>query len=256
MIPKIHSENGFEYVEEGTGPVLIVLHGLFGALSNFKAVLEEFSNEFRVVIPLMPIYAKTHIEASVPGLTEFVEEFVAFKKLDQFSLLGNSLGGHVALVYTLRNPSRVSALILTGSSGLFESGMGSTFPRRGSYQYVKERVAFTFFSPKTATKELVDEVFEIVNDNYRALRILKVGRSAQRHNMSEALSDIKPPSLLVWGLNDNITPPRVAHEFNKLIPNSELHFIDKCGHAAMMERPVEFNQIVHQFLRKHIKAIV
>lgn len=256
MIPKIHTENGFQYVEEGTGPVLLVLHGLFGALSNFKAVLEEFSHEFRVVIPLMPIYSKTPIDASVPGLTKFVEEFVAFKQLNHFSLLGNSLGGHIGLVYTLRNQELVSTLILTGSSGLFESGMGSTFPRRGSYQFVKDRVSFTFYSPQTATKELVDEVFEIVNDNYRALRILKVARSAQRHNMADDLSKISIPTLLVWGLNDNITPPRVAHEFHKLMPNSELHFVDNCGHAAMMERPVEFNRIVHQFLHKHIKAIV
>lgn len=256
MTPKIHTEGGFQYVEQGKGPVLLVLHGLFGALSNFRAVLEEFSKDFRVVIPLIPIYAKTQFDASVPGLTGFVEAFVSYKKLANFSLLGNSLGGHIGLVYTLRNRSLVRALILTGSSGLFESGMGSTFPRRGSYKFVKNRVAFTFFSAKTATKELVDEVFEIVNDNYRALRILKIARSAQRHNMAGDLGKIDTPTLLVWGLNDNITPPPVAHEFEKLMPNSELYFIDRCGHAPMMEQPEEFNQIVHQFLEKHVKAIV
>lgn len=254
MSPTIHQEQGFQYVEEGEGQIILVLHGLFGALSNFQAVIEEFSQQYRVIIPLLPIYEKTHADASVDGLSNYVEEFVAFKKIDDFSLLGNSLGGHVGLVFALRNPKLVRTLILTGSSGLFESGMGSGFPRRSSYEYIRERVAFTFYSPDTASKELVDEVFDIVSDNYKTLRILKIARSAQRHNMSEDIVNITAPTLLIWGLNDNITPPRVGHEFNKLIPNSELNFIDKCGHAAMMEQADRFNRILSKFLKKHIQV--
>ena len=128
--------------------------------------------------------------------------------------------------------------------------MGSTFPRRGNYKYIKQRVEYTFYDPKTATKELIDEVFGIVNDNYKALRILKIARNAQRENLKDHLPSIKVPSLLVWGLNDNITPPNVAHVFHKLIPNSELRFIDHCGHAAMMEQPDTFNTMVEDFLDK------
>lgn len=251
MGTEIRQESGFQYVEQGEGPVLLLLHGLFGALSNFTTVLEAFSVEYKVIIPLIPIYEKTHADASVEGLTAYVEEFVAFKKLERFTLLGNSLGGHIALVYALRNPGRVHAMILTGSSGLFESGMGTGFPKRSSYEYIRERVEYTFYSPKMASKELVDEVFEIVSDNFMTLRVLKIARSAQRHNMREDITSIRIPTLLIWGLNDNITPPRVAHEFHRLLAQSELFFIDKCGHAAMMEQPEVFNRYVHTFLHKH-----
>lgn len=245
---QVKQEGGYDFVEEGSGPPLLLLHGLFGALSNWKAVVEVFSQRFTVMIPLMPIVAKTNVKPTIVGLAEFIDGFIRFKRIDRCTILGNSLGGHVGLVYALEHLGKVDSLVLTGSSGLFESGMGSTFPRRGNYKYIKERVEYTFYSPETATKELIDEVFEMVNDNYMTLRILKIARDAQRQNLSDELAKVKVPTLLVWGLNDNITPPHVAHEFQRLLPNAELRFIDHCGHAAMMEQPHEFNVILARFL--------
>jgi pimeloyl-ACP methyl ester carboxylesterase len=245
---RVRQEGGYDYVQEGEGPVLMLLHGLFGALSNWKAVVEAFSKRFTVMIPLMPIVAKTNVKPSISGLAEFIEGFVRFKGIDQCTILGNSLGGHVGLKYTMANMGKVRALVLTGSSGLFESGMGSTFPRRGNYKYIKERVEYTFYSPETATKDLIDEVFEMVNDNFMTLRILKIARDAQHENLTDELGKVRVPTLLVWGLNDNITPPHVAHEFQRLLPEAELRFIDHCGHAAMMEQPEAFNVALTRFL--------
>lgn len=228
----------------------MLLHGLFGALSNWNGVVDHFSKNYRVVIPLMPIYEMALHKAGVPGLVNFVEGFVKFKKLNNLTLLGNSLGGHVGLVYTLNNPTAVKRLVLTGSSGLFEDSMGGSFPKRGNYEYVEERVGYTFYDPKTATKELVDEVFAITNSNAKCLRIIAIAKSAQRHNMAKDITNIKVPTLLIWGLNDTITPPLVAYEFNRLIDTSDLYFIDKCGHAPMMEHPEKFNSILEKYLEK------
>lgn len=247
---KVKQEGTFQYVEEGEGPELVLLHGLFGALSNWESVLTEFSKDHKVIIPLMPIYEKSSVKPSVEGLAAFVRDFLDYKGIAKSTLLGNSLGGHIALVFALAYPERANALVLTGSSGLFESGMGSTFPQRGNYPYIKDRVEYTFYNPHTATKELIDEVFGIVNDNYKALRIVKIARAAQRENLAKQLQNLNVPTLLVWGLNDNITPPNVAHEFHRLLPISELRFIDQCGHAAMMEQPEEFNRYTREFLKK------
>ena len=141
-------------------------------------------------------------------------------------------------------------MTLTGSSGLFENGMGDTYPRRGDYDYIKKKTEVTFYDPKTATKELVDEVFEITRNRLKVIKIIALAKSAIRNNLGEELNNIKQPTLLIWGQNDTITPPFVAREFNKLIPDSELHFIDKCGHAPMMEQPEEFNAILDKFLKK------
>lgn len=247
-MPEVKNNNGFDYIDEGAGDVLFVLHGLFGALSNWEALVSEFKSQYRIVIPVMPIYTSPLRKATVNGLAEFIEDFVAFMKLEKFTLLGNSLGGHVGLVYTLNNPDKVKNLVLTGSSGLFESGMGGSFPKRGDRVYIKERVEYTFYDPKIATDALVEEVFELTNNNQKCLRIISIAKSAQRHNMTEDIKGIKCPTLLVWGLNDAITPPHVGHEFNRLIPGSELKFIDKCCHAPMMECPNEFNLYLRNFI--------
>jgi 2-hydroxy-6-oxonona-2,4-dienedioate hydrolase len=150
----------------------------------------------------------------------------------------------------LKHPEKIKSLILTGSSGLFENGMGDTYPRRGDYEYIKKKTEVTFYDPKTATKELVDEVFEITRNRLKVIKIIALAKSAIRHNLGEELNQITQPTLLIWGNNDTITPPFVAREFQRLIPDSELHFIDKCGHAPMMEQPHEFNVILDKFLKK------
>ncbi|MDU0370917.1 alpha/beta fold hydrolase [Hymenobacter endophyticus] len=253
---QIKEKNGFQYVDEGTGEVLLLLHGLFGALSNWQDVVQQFSLRYRVVIPLLPIYDMPLLKAGVPGLVGFVEDFLAEIALTEpCTVLGNSLGGHIALVYTLQNPTRVQRLVLTGSSGLFEDGMGGSFPKRGNYGYVQERVAYTFYDPAVATQELVDEVFSVTNSNAKCLRIISIARSAQRHNLAKELHKIRVPTLLVWGLNDTITPPVVAHEFNRLMQSAELRFLDHCGHAPMMERPREFNQLLTKFLERTAASV-
>ena len=245
---KVKEESGFKFVDEGSGRVLLLLHGLFGALSNWEGVVERFSKNFHVVIPMLPIYEMPIKEAGLDGLRKFLEDFVALMLLDNMIIMGNSLGGHVALMYTLKNEDKVTKLILTGSSGLFEDSMGGSYPKRGNYEYVRERVAYTFYNPEVATKELVDEVFETTRNIPKCMRIVAIARSAQRNNLASEIMSIEVPTLLIWGLNDTITPPTVAHEFNRLIPNSSLKFIDKCCHAPMMEHPEKFNEIVEEFL--------
>ncbi|MBN8855345.1 MAG: alpha/beta hydrolase [Sphingobacteriales bacterium 50-39] len=247
---EIKQEEKFRFIEEGVGEPLILLHGLFGALSNFSGQIDYFRNQYKVVVPLLPLLDLDLLHTSVGGLEKFVHKFIEYRDYKDINLLGNSLGGHVALMYVLRHPERIKSLTLTGSSGLFENGMGDTYPKRGDYEYIRKKTELTFYDPKMATKELVDELYETVNVRLKALKIITLAKSAIRNNLGEEVSQIKQPTLLVWGNNDNITPPFVGQEFHKLIPNSELHFIDKCGHAPMMERPEEFNGILHKFLRK------
>ncbi|MCE2704723.1 MAG: alpha/beta fold hydrolase [Bacteroidota bacterium] len=247
---EIRQKDKFSYVEEGTGEPLVLLHGLFGALSNFSGLIDYFRSHNRVIIPLLPLLDMDILHTSVGGLAKYVNRFLEALDLNGVHLLGNSLGGHVALVHTLKNPERVKSLVLTGSSGLFENGMGDSYPRRGDYEYIKNKTALTFYDPAIATKELVDEVYSITNNRLKVIKIIALAKSAIRNNLGEELNQINKPTLLIWGNNDTITPPFVGHEFNKLIPNSELHFIDKCGHAPMMEVPDEFNKILHGFLNK------
>ena len=246
----IKQKDKFKYVEEGQGEPLILLHGLFGALSNFTDLIEYFRPKYKVIVPMLPLFELDIFHTTVGGLQKFVYRFIESMNYSNIHLLGNSLGGHVALVHVLKHPERIKSLILTGSSGLFENGMGDTYPKRGDYEYIRKKTEMTFYDPGTATKELVDEVFEITNNRIKVIKIISLAKSAIRNNLGEELNQIKQPTLLIWGNNDIITPPFVAREFNKMIPNSELYFLDKCGHAPMMEVPGEFNIILEKFLTK------
>jgi pimeloyl-ACP methyl ester carboxylesterase len=246
----LKEEKGFTYIEEGQGEPLLLLHGLMGALSNWDAVINEFSANYRVLIPVLPIYDMPLLTTGVRALSKFVHKFIKFKKLSNVVLLGNSLGGHVGLVYVLAHPGYVKALVLTGSSGLYENAFGGSFPRRESIDFVREKVRYTFYDPIIATEEMVHDIHAMINDRHKVLRLLAMAKSAIRHNMKDELRKITMPVSLIWGRDDKITPPEVAVEFNEMLPNSELHWIDKCGHAPMMERPVEFNQYLKQFLEK------
>jgi 2-hydroxy-6-oxonona-2,4-dienedioate hydrolase len=250
MSYEIKQQDKFRYIEEGNGEPLVLLHGLFGALSNFQSLIEYFKNYNKVIVPMLPLLEMDILHTSVGGLAKFVHRFIEAKQLKDVHLLGNSLGGHVALIHILKHPEKIKSLILTGSSGLFENGMGDSYPKRGDYEYIKRKTELTFYDPEMATKELVDEVYSITNNRLRVIKIIALAKSAIRNNLGEELNQIKQPTLLVWGNNDTITPPFVAREFNRLIPNSELYFVDKCGHAPMMEVPDEFNAILHKFLKK------
>ncbi|KAB1062875.1 alpha/beta fold hydrolase [Salibacter halophilus] len=250
MEDQLIREGEFEYVEKGDGPVIILLHGLFGALSNFEDVIDHFSEKYKVVIPIMPLYTLPIINTNVKSLSKFIHKFIEHKGYDKVNLLGNSLGGHVALVYMTRHPERVRSMILTGSSGLYENAMGGSFPRKGDKEYIKKKVEVTFYDPKHATDELVDECFEIVNDKNRLIRILSLAKSAIRHNMANDLHKMDVPACLIWGKNDTITPPEVAQEFQDKLPQADLFWIDECGHAPMMEHPRQFNEILEKWLDK------
>lgn len=247
---EIKQQEKFKFIEEGQGEPLVLLHGLFGALSNFGDLIEYFKHHNKVVVPILPLFELDLLHSTVGGLQKFVHRFIEARGYTGVHLLGNSLGGHVALVHVLKHPEKIKSLILTGSSGLFENGMGDTYPKRGDYEYIKKKTELTFYSPATATKELVDEVYDIVNNRIKAIKIISLAKSAIRNNLGDELKQVNRPTLLIWGNNDTITPPFVGKEFQRLIPNSELHFIDHCGHAPMMEVPAEFNKILHGFLTK------
>lgn len=245
---QIITEGKFSYIEQGEGTPVVLLHGLMGSLSNFDSVIEGLrKNGYRALVPTLPLYTISLLKASVKGLSSFLNQFIKHKQLPDFYLLGNSLGGHISLVYTKRHPDHVKGLILTGSSGLYENA-GSSYPKRGSREYIEGKTREVFYNPACASPELVDEVYDIVNNRVKILHTLSISKSAIRHNMEKDLPKIAAPTLLIWGRNDIVTPPEVAVQFEHLMPHSELAWIDKCGHAPMMEHPIIFNRILMEWL--------
>ena len=248
----LRNEGKYTYFEAGEGTPIVILHGLMGGLSNFEEVADYFSEKgYKIVIPELPIYTQNILKTNVKAFARYVKDFISFKGFDRVILLGNSLGGHIALYHAKMYPEKMLGLVITGSSGLYESAMGDSYPRRGDYEYIKQKAQSVFYDPKVATKEMVDEVYSMANDRIKLIKTLTIAKSAIRHNMAKDLPKMHLPTCIIWGKNDSVTPPEVAEEFHRLLPNSSLNWIDQCGHAAMMERPAEFNELMHAWLKEN-----
>ena len=246
------SDGTFNYIEIGEGKPIIILHGLMGGLSNFQGVTTHFPPKgYKVLIPELPLYSMPMLKTTVKNFAKYLKKFIDHKELDDVILLGNSLGGHIGLLYTKMYPAKVKALVITGSSGLYESAMGDGYPKRGDYEFIKKKAQDVFYDPDIATKEIVDEVFATVNNRIKLVKTLAIAKSAIRHNMAQDLPKMKTHTCIIWGKNDSVTPPDVAELFDELLPNSDLFWMDKCGHAPMMEHPEEFNAILDAWLEKN-----
>jgi pimeloyl-ACP methyl ester carboxylesterase len=251
MDKNLKTEGKYTYYEIGEGTPIVVLHGLMGGLSNFDSVANYFSNKgYKIIIPELPLYSQNILKTNVKAFARYLKDFITYKKFNRVILLGNSLGGHIALYYSKLYPEKVAGIVITGSSGLYESAMGDSYPKRGDYEYIKRKTEAVFYDPKTATKEMIDEVYAVVNDRIKVIKTLTIAKSAIRHNMAKDLPKMHEKTCIIWGKNDQVTPPSVAEEFHKLMPNSSLYWIDECGHAAMMEKPDEFNHLLEEWLQK------
>jgi 2-hydroxy-6-oxonona-2,4-dienedioate hydrolase len=251
MLFKAKKRKTFKFIEEGEGQPIVLLQGLMGGLSNFTLLIDYFSNRgYKVYFPELPIYDLPILNTNLTSIAKYVARFLEEEVKQPAIIVGNSMGGHVGLILTLSRPELVKNLVLTGSSGLYERSFGDSFPRKNDKDYIRRKAEEVFYDPKVATEELVEEVFSVVNDRGKGIKTVMLARSAIKHNMENDLHKISVPTCIIWGKQDTVTPPEVAIEMDRLIPNSELHWIDQCGHAAMMEKPQEFNELLFQFLEK------
>jgi pimeloyl-ACP methyl ester carboxylesterase len=244
-------EPKFKTVEMGeAGPEIVLLHGLFGALSNWDTVQPLMANYSKPIALSLPLLSGHRSEVKVKSLALYTEYFVRSRGFAPVTLCGNSLGGHVALRLCLAAPELVDCLILTATSGLYEHSVDS-LPVRPGYDFVHEHMTKVFFNQRFVTEEAIGEIVKILEDRGRVLNLIHAARSAKKDNLKDLLGQIKVPTLLLWGEDDVVTSMDVAETFHKLIPNSKLVSIKNCGHAPMIEYPEWFSEEVNKFLAQH-----
>lgn len=251
---EIKKRDGLTWAEAGAehdGLPVIFLHGMMGDISNWETTIPAVAKAgYRVLCPILPVYTMPLRAANLDGLVTFVDEFLDSQGLHEVVLAGNSLGGHLAVLFAIKHPEHVRALVLTGASGIYEVEMSSSIMRRKDKNYLRPRVEKTFYDPSHVTEELLDDIIEIINNREKAVRLIKFARSVDKASVKTDLDRVHAPTLLVWGSQDLITPPHVARTFYEGIPHSELHFLDECGHVPMQEQPGKFNELLIEFLNK------
>ena len=167
--------------------------------------------------------------------------------------VGNSLGGHLALRLALDHPEAVRGIVLAGSSGLFEREIvvGRTAAQhRPSREWLQMKIEELFSDPANIPEGIVDRVYEELSNRSAARALVRLSKSAKSDNLSAHLSEITAPTLLLWGRGDLVTPPSVAEEFNELMPNARIHWLEGAGHAPQIEQPEAFTRAIDDFLNE------
>jgi 2-hydroxy-6-oxonona-2,4-dienedioate hydrolase len=239
------------YIDAGQGPIVILLHGLFGNVSLWKSTIDVLKESHRVIVPRLPIFDLPIQHTNVKYLSTVLHDFIEWHGLTDVVLLGHALGGQVALLYAHEHSNNVQKIILTGSAGLFEN---SPFAEDASalptdFDYVHEKVSEAFYQTHAIPGRLVDEIYSAVRNIPKRLTLGSFARSSRQNNVAVLLNKLDHPILLLWGMEDKITPPEVALHFHDFLQNSEIRFIDECGHVPMLEKPDAFNQHVNSFLK-------
>lgn len=224
-----------------------MLHGLFGSLSNFEPIIPMITKEVDLWIPEIPLYRPSNGDNAIHDLTQWLDQWLSEKELDSVVLVGNSLGGHIALDYARQFKKNLKGLVLVGSSGLTSTEFGDTRPRRYDREYIRSKTREVFHT-LPVQETMVEDIYSILADRNQLTQLVRLAKASKQTLMDEFLTQIHVPSLIVWGDNDKITPPEVAFRFQSLLPNSRLSWIADCGHVPMMEQPQAFATLLNEFI--------
>lgn len=247
------------YVEAGSGPVVVLLHGLGGSSQNWAFNTDVLAQKFRVVVPDQLGFGrsdKPFTNYRVATYVDFLDEFLKELKIERAALVGNSMGGWIAAAYTLAHPEKVERLVLVDAAGFAPPAnfdMSFLVALNPSTREGMRRLASLVFSNKQlftsdAAIDLLLKQRLTAGDGY-TIQSLNESVARREDMLDDRLSGIKQPTLLIWGRDDGLTPlAEYGERFKKEIKGSELLVFDRCGHVPQIEKAAEFNAALLKFL--------
>jgi pimeloyl-ACP methyl ester carboxylesterase len=246
------------YQEAGSGPAVVLLHGLGGDSSNWAPTVGPLSQKYRVIVPDQIGFGRSDkplINYRVATLVDFLAGFLKELKIERATLVGNSLGGWTSVAFALAYPQKVDRLVLVDAAGFRLDKDADPRILNGlnpaTRDAVKQVMSLVFYNKQLYTSDAaVDLLFSrkiAAGDGYTIQRFID---SVVRGDdvLDNKLAAIKHPTLIVWGREDALTPLSMGERFKKEISASELLIIEKCGHVPQLEKAAEFNSALLKFL--------
>lgn len=246
------------YVEAGTGPTVILLHGLGGSWQNWTFNINQLATKYHVVAmdqigfgksdkPMIPYRIGTYVD--------FLDQFLKLRQIERASLVGNSMGGWIAATYAFSHPERVDRLVLVDAAGFAPPAtldLNTLFSLNPTTRDgVKELLKRVFYNQAVfATDAAVDAALSNRINAGDGYTIDSLVRSIVRGEgfLDNRVQEIKQPTLIIWGRQDGLVPLSDGERFKKEIANSSLIVFDQCGHVPHVEKAAEFNAAVLKFL--------
>ncbi len=249
----VYGEN-IRYIEAGQGPTAILLHGLGSVKEIWSANIGALSAKYHVYAPDQIGFGhsdKPLLEYKITTFVDFLHAFMQSQNLSKATLVGNSLGGWIAIDFAARHPEMVDKLILVDSAGLPWGKAPAVDLNPASLADMRTLIDSIFYDKKMVTEQFVLQAFTNHvrnNDGYTIQRTL--AGLAQNQFEDAKLSSIHAPTLVVWGREDELIPVSSGEKLRDGIPQAKLVVFEQCGHIPQLEKPAEFNQALIDFLGK------
>lgn len=221
----------------GRGDPIVILNGLLGQNEQWFPLLHSIVSRGECLLIQPPLLQMKGAGCTVVGVTRVVESVLDTLIDRPAVLVGNSLGGHIALRIAMDRPELVRGIALVGSSGLFERSFEQGVQKDPSRDWLDRKIRELFADDSRLDPNLVDRVHQELRSRTSARAFVKLGRSAKRDYLGDMLHRVHAPVDLIWGRQDIVTPPSVAHDFHRLLPNARLTWLEDCGHAPQLEQP-------------------
>jgi pimeloyl-ACP methyl ester carboxylesterase len=266
--PRTIDAGGIEtsYLEAGSGETVLMLHGSgpgVSALANWQHNIPTFAQRFRVLAPDIVGFGATEraddIVYSLRTWTDHVWAFLDAHDIEKTAIVGNSLGGRIALQMATDRPDRITKMVLMGTPGVGMTpteGLAALRAYEPSHDAMRDLLRNYFaVDPAMITDELVEIRYEasIADGAYEAYRAMFFD---PRHAGSELgiteneVRAITTPALLIHGREDKVVPMQVSVTMLGLLPNADLHVFSACGHWTQIERADEFSALVADYLAR------
>jgi pimeloyl-ACP methyl ester carboxylesterase len=245
------------YFDMGSGPVVVLLHGLGSRKEDWLPVLEPMAQKYRLLVPDQIGFGKSDkplLDYSIQTYVDFLNEFLRQLKVEKASLVGESLGGWIAGLYVVEigGGARlvpVEKLVLVDAAGLKQDqpipdlNPSSLAAMRGVMEAV-------FYDTSWLNEDALRKIFTdklAVHDGYTVRSILG-NPTRERERLDGRLASIKVPTLVVWGKQDKLLPIGAGERYAAGIAGAKFVSFDKCGHVPAIEKTEEFLAAVTAFL--------
>jgi pimeloyl-ACP methyl ester carboxylesterase len=247
-----------QYLDAGSGPVVVLLHGLGGNGTNWAFNIPALAQKYRVIVPDQVGFGRSDkplINYRVGTYVDFLDKFLSELKIERATLIGNSMGGWIAATYALKYPAKVERLVLVDAAGFappkeFDLNMLAGL-NPSTREEMKRLANMVFYNPLFKSDAAIDVLLAqrlSAGDGYTIQRLVESIHHGD-DMLDGKLGGIKQPVLLVWGREDGLTTlAREGEKFKREIPSAQLVVFDGCGHVPQVEKAAEFNAAVLKFL--------
>lgn len=234
------------YYDVGSGPTLVLIHGIGGDADDWSFCLDALAASHRVIALDLPGFGRSDkplIDYTIAGFVEV---------LDRFLLVGHSLGGWIAATFALQAPQKLHKLVLVDAAGVW--GETTKLPvdlHVSTLAHMRDIFRHLFYDQRFATDALIEMAYRQHlqrNDGYTIHSVLEHLRGGrERLDEDERIGQLRVPTLIVWGEEDEMIPLAIGRRIHQLVPASQLEVLPRCGHLPNLEKPSELVRCLLEF---------